>query len=133
MPDSIEPAIRDLARGDNFATIAVHLDDGSIASHVMWVDASDHHVLINTEVHRAKYRALQANPVTTVTIWDRNDAYTYAEVRGRLVGEVRGPEARAHIDALSRKYEGKDYDGDQIKSERVILQIEPHRQRSRDL
>lgn len=133
MPGSLEPTIRDFARADNFATIAVHLDDGSIASHVMWVDASDQHVLINTEVHRAKYRALQSNPLTTVTIWDRDDAYKYAEVRGRLVGEVRGPEARAHIDALSQKYVGSDYDAAQIKSERVILQIEPRRQRSRGL
>ena len=35
----------------------------------MWVDADDDHVLINTEVHRAKYKAISANPNVTVTIW----------------------------------------------------------------
>ena len=29
----------------------------------------DDHVLINTEVHRAKYKAISANPNVTVTIW----------------------------------------------------------------
>ena len=38
----LEPAIRDLASsGRNFATIAVQLPSGQIASHVMWVYADD--------------------------------------------------------------------------------------------
>jgi hypothetical protein len=46
-------------------------------------------------------------------------------VRGHVVETVRGPEARAHIDRLSRKYRGRDYDDSAITSERVILRIEP--------
>jgi PPOX class probable F420-dependent enzyme len=123
----LEPSIRDLARGKNFGTLSVHLPNGHIATHVMWVDADDEHVLINTEVHRAKYRAITANPVVTVTIWDAENPYKYGEVRGRVVSEVRGPEARAHIDACSRKYTGNDY-ASPIQSERVILKIAPERQ-----
>ena len=44
----------------------------------------------------------------TVAIWQRDDPYTYAEVRGEVIGTVGGAEARAHIDSLSRKYRGKD-------------------------
>jgi hypothetical protein len=98
----------------------------------MWVDADDDHILINTEVHRAKYKAIAANPNVTVAIWDDANAYRYAEVRGTVVGEVRGPAARAHIDACSQRYTGVDYQG-QISSERVILQIAPLRQRSQGL
>jgi PPOX class probable F420-dependent enzyme len=94
-------------------------------THVMWVDADEDHVLINTEVHRAKFRAVERDPRVTVTIWQREDPYTYAEVRGQVVETVRGPEARAHIDSLSRKYRGKDYDDAAITSERVILRIGP--------
>ena len=65
----LEPAIRDLATGKNFATLSVHLPNGQIATHVMWVDADDEHVLINTEIHRAKYKAMKADPNVTVTIW----------------------------------------------------------------
>jgi PPOX class probable F420-dependent enzyme len=125
----LDPVIRDLARGKNFGSISFHLPNGSISTHVMWVDADDDHVLINTEVHRAKYKAIQANPNVTVTIWSSENPYAYAEVRGKVTNEVRGPEARAGIDALSRKYTGGDY-SPEIHSERVILQITPDRQRS---
>jgi PPOX class probable F420-dependent enzyme len=126
---ALDPAIRELAQGANFATISVHLPDGSIATHVMWVDADDDHVLINTEVHRAKFRAIEADPRVTVAVWSAENAYHYGEVRGRVVGTVRGEEARAHIDALSRKYTGHDY-GMTVQSERVILRIAPERQRT---
>ena len=128
----LDPVIRDLARGKNFGSISFHLPDGSIATHVMWVDADDEHVMINTEVHRAKYKAMVADPNVTVTVWSSDNPYSYAEVRGTVVGEVRGPTARAGIDALSQKYTGADYQGD-IVSERVILQIAPIRQRHQGL
>jgi hypothetical protein len=42
-----------------------------------------------------------------------------------VVERVHGQEARDHIDALSRKYRGLNYDPSRIRSERVILRIEP--------
>jgi hypothetical protein len=48
------------------------------------------------------------------------------EVRGEVVETVRGPEARAHIDQLTRKYTGGDYAG-AVRSERVILKVAPTR------
>jgi PPOX class probable F420-dependent enzyme len=128
----LDPVIRDLARGKNFGSISFHLPSGAIATHVMWVDADDDHVMINTEVDRIKYKSMQANPLVTVAIWSTENPYAYAEVRGTVAGEVRGPEARAHIDALSQKYTSTDYQGD-IVSERVIVQIAPVRQRTMGL
>ena len=128
----LDPVIRDLARGKNFGSISFHLPNGSIATHLMWVDADDEHVMINTEIHRAKYTSIKANPSVTVTIWSAENNYAYAEVRGTVAGEVRGPAARAHIDALAQKYTSADYQGE-IQSERVILQITPIRQRTNNL
>lgn len=125
----LDPVIRDLARGKNFGSLSFHLPNGSIATHVMWVDADDDHVLINTEVHRTKYKAMTANPNVTITIVSADNPYAYAEVRGTFTGEVRGPEARESIDALSRKYTGGNYTPE-IQSERVIVQITPNRQRT---
>ncbi|HEX6723785.1 MAG TPA: TIGR03618 family F420-dependent PPOX class oxidoreductase [Gaiella sp.] len=123
--DALDPTARSLAQAPNFATLSVILRSGRPMTHVMWVDADDNHVLINTESHRAKFRAVERDPRVTVTIWQQDDPYTYAEVRGQVVETVRGPEARAHIDSLSRKYRGKDYDEAAITSERVILRIAP--------
>jgi PPOX class probable F420-dependent enzyme len=125
----LDAAIKELAQGKNFGTISVLLPNGQISTNVMWVDADDEHVLINTEVHRLKFKAVEANPNVTVVVWGDNP-YSYAEVRGRVVETVRGTEARDHIDALSRKYTGGDY-ANPITSERVILKIAPDFQHSR--
>ena len=100
------------------------LRSGQPMTHVMWVDANDDHVLLNTEVHRAKFRAIERDPRVTVTIWKREDPYTYAEVRGRVVETVRGPEARAHIDFLAQ-VPGPGLDPGLITSERVVLRVAP--------
>jgi general stress protein 26 len=128
----LDPVIRDLARGKNFGSISFHLPSGAIATHVMWVDADDDHLLINTEIHRAKYTSITADPNVTVAVWSSENPYAYAEVRDTVAGEIRGPQARAHIDALAQKYTSGDYQGD-IQSERVILQISPVRQRTMGL
>jgi PPOX class probable F420-dependent enzyme len=127
----VDSRVRELAQGPNFAALTVKLRSGAAMTHVMWVDADDEHVLINTEVHRAKFRAVEHDPHVTVMIWDRENPYSYVEVRGRVVATTRGQEARDHIDALARKYFGRDYDQANIQSERVILRITPDVQRMR--
>lgn len=126
----LDAAVKELAQGINFGTIAVHLPSGAIMSHVMWVDADDDHILINTEVHRAKFKAIEANPNVTVTIWNAANPYSFAEVRGTVVETIRGDEARAHIDTVSQKYTGAPY-AREVESERVIVKIAPTRQLSR--
>ena len=114
-----------MAQGKNFATLTTMLPSGYPMTHVMWVDADDEHILINTEVHRAKYKNAQRDKRVTVCIIDRENPYKYAEVRGDVVDEVHGQEARDDIDRLSQKYNGTDYDPSAIQSERVILKIKP--------
>jgi PPOX class probable F420-dependent enzyme len=125
----IEDSIKKLAQAANFGTITTLGKDGSPMTHVMWVDCDDEHMLINTETGRAKYRNVKRDPRVTVTVWDNEDPYSYAEVRGKVVDTVTGPEARQHIDDLSMKYMGQPYDENAIGTERVILRIEPDRQR----
>lgn len=125
---SLDRDVVRLAQAPNFAAFSVLLSSGRPMTHVMWVDADEEHLLINTEVHRAKFRAVERDPRVTVTIWELEDPYHYAEVRGRVVEIVRGTVAREHIDELSRKYRGRDYDAGNITSERVLLRIAPDRQ-----
>ncbi len=67
-------------------------------------------MLVNTEIHRAKFANVSRDPRVAVSIIDAANPYHYAEVRGRVVETVGEPAARAHIDALSRKYTGADWD-----------------------
>lgn len=125
----IDDTVKTLATGKNFAALTTLFGDGHPQTQIMWVDADDEHVLINTEIHRQKYKNVQRDPRVTVTVFDADNPYHYAEVRGRVVEEVRGDVARAHIDQLSQKYMGAPY-GNPIQSERVLLKIAPDSQRS---
>ncbi len=116
-----------LASGKNFAVLTTLMPDGTPQSHVMWVDHDDEHLLINTEVHRRKFKNLEHDPRATVTIIDAESWYSFVEIRGRVVDRIGGQEARDHIDALSRRYFDKDYPN-RVESERVILKIRPERE-----
>jgi PPOX class probable F420-dependent enzyme len=102
----LEEGVRRLAKGKNFAAFTTLLPDGQPMTHVMWVDCDDEHVLINTEVHRQKARNIRRDPRVTVTIWDQDEPYRYAEVRGEVVETVsrprgQGPHRRA-VDEVPR-------------------------------
>jgi PPOX class probable F420-dependent enzyme len=125
----IDENIKSLAQAKNFAAFTTLLPGGQPMTHVMWVDADDEHILINTEVGRQKALNVKKDRRVTVTVIDAANPYHYGEVRGRVVEEVTGPEARAGIDKLSMKYTGKPYDPNAIKTERVLLRIAPERQR----
>ena len=132
MPDktnghTLHPMVLGLARGQNFAAITTLLPGGHPQTQVMWVDADGDHLLVNTEVHRQKFRNVERDPRVTLMIWDKEDPYCFIEVRGEVVEKVRGPEARKHIDELSKKYRGLPYQTP-IRSERVVLRIAPLRQ-----
>ena len=125
--EGLHPKVVELACGKNFAALTTLLPGGHPQTQVMWVDADEQHLLVNTEVHRQKVRNVERDPRVTVTIWDMEDPYRFVEVRGKVVDKVKGQEAREHIDELSLKYRGKPYQT-QIQSERVVLRITPWRQ-----
>ncbi|MCW2718275.1 MAG: hypothetical protein QOG20_4701 [Pseudonocardiales bacterium] len=124
----LHPVTEELANGRNFATITTVFPSGRLQAHMIWVGVRDGQVVLNTEVHRAKYRNVQKDPRITVLIRDEDNPYRYAEVRGEVDRTTTGPEAREHINELSRKYTGEDYPDENIKSERVIIWVTPHRQ-----
>jgi PPOX class probable F420-dependent enzyme len=112
--------------GRNIAAVTTLMPDGTPQTTPTWVDSDGEHVLVNTEVHRQKFRNLERDPRVTVTIWDAAQPFVYSELRGELVDTVTGPDARAHIDELSQRYVGHDH-ANRVTSERVILKIAPRR------
>jgi general stress protein 26 len=88
----------------------------------MWVDTDGEHLLINTEIHRVKYKNIKKDPRVSVMIWKHDDAFKFVEVRGKVVDEITGDEAVANIQDLSEKYFGKPYPFS-IQTERIVLKI----------
>jgi PPOX class probable F420-dependent enzyme len=119
--------LKTLATGKNFAALTTLAADGQPRTHIMWVDADDEHLLINTEVHRSKFKDIERDPRVTVTVVNAENPYQYVEARGKVVGTTTGPDAKAHIDRLAKKYTDADTYPGEIQSERVIVTIAPER------
>ena len=114
--------VQTLLEGPNYAVLTVVLPGGTPASHMMWAGSDGEHVLINTEVHRHKFKNLAVGAKATVVVFE--NSYSWAEVRGTVVEHVTGPAARTNIDDLAKRYTGNPYAMD-IVSERVIVKIRP--------
>jgi PPOX class probable F420-dependent enzyme len=93
----LHPMVLELARGQNFAALTTLLPSGQPQTQTMWVDADGEHLLVNTEVHRQKFRNVERDPRVTLMIWDKEDPYRFVEVRGEVAEKVKGPEARSPI------------------------------------
>jgi PPOX class probable F420-dependent enzyme len=124
----LHPTTLELAKAKNFAAISSLLPSGQIQTQIIWVHTDGTRLYVNTELHRAKYKNVERDSRVTLCIRDEANPYRYAEVRGRVVETVDGDEARANIDELAQKYFGTDYPPDNIKTQRVMLFIEPERQ-----
>jgi PPOX class probable F420-dependent enzyme len=124
----LHPATVDLAQGRNYGAITTMLPSGKLQTHPVWVGTDGERLVVNTETHRQKYKNVERDPNVTLMIRHEENPYRYAEVRGEVVEKVTGQEARDHIDELSQKYYGQNYNPDDIVSERVMLWIVPSRQ-----
>ncbi len=115
----------ELLTGKNFAHLAVIRSDGTPHVSVIWIDAGDDSVLVNTAVGRVKDRCVRRDPRVSVSVHDERDPYRWMRVDGIVEEFVTGPEADAHIDMLNRRY----HDGEPWTytpgQERVIYRIRP--------
>ena len=117
----------ELLTGKNFAHFAAIRPDGTPHVTVIWIDAADGSVLVNTAVGRVKDRYVRRDPRVSVTLHAEHDPYRWLRIDGIVEAFVTGPEADAHIDALNRRY----HDGEEWTftpgQERVIYRITPQR------
>ena len=116
-----------MAKGANYAALTTLFDNGSPQTHVMWVDTDGEHILINTEIHRVKYKNIQKDPRVNVMIWKSDNAFKFVEIRGTVVGEITGEDALQSINDLSEIYFGKPYPFT-IQTERIVLKIKAERE-----
>ena len=115
----------DLFSKKAFAHLVTLMPSGQPQVTPVWVDYDGRHVLINTAEGRQKDKNLQRDPRVAFSILDPENPYRYLEVRGRIAERsLKG--ADQHIDAMAKKYLGKDkYPFRQPSEVRVIYKIEP--------
>ena len=82
--------------------------DGSIATHLMWIDWDGEHVLTSSPVGSRKGANWRANPQASVSVVDADDPWRYLIIRGRVT-DIRPDDGLAFIDKMSLRYVGAPY------------------------
>jgi len=124
---AIPAEYHDLFEKSTFAHVGTVLPTGIPHVTPVWVDyaAADERLLVNTERGRQKERNVRREPGVGLSMLDPDDPYRYLAVVGEVT-EITTDGAREHIDTLSQRYVGTDYQNP-IETERVILRIRPDR------
>jgi PPOX class probable F420-dependent enzyme len=125
MADKVIPSSHlDLFTKKAFADLATLMPDGQPQVTPVWVDYDGRYVVINTAEGRQKDKNLQRDGRVAMSILDPDNPYRYLEVRGRVVDRTRDG-ADQHIDAMAKKYLGKDkYPFRQAGEVRVIYKVQ---------
>lgn len=113
----------DLLTTDRVGHVASIRPDGSIAIHITWIDYDGEYVLTSSRVGSRKGRNWRRNPQAAVSVVDRDDAWRFLQIRGRVT-DIRPDIGLAFIDKLSRRYLGRDYDRRDSEREIFVITID---------
>jgi PPOX class probable F420-dependent enzyme len=105
----LEPEVRELFEGPNYAHVASLLPDGSPHSVAVWVGLKDDRPTFFTQTGSLKAKNLERDPRVAISITDHENPYKTARVRGTVVEKLYGDEALAAMDVISHKYTGQDF------------------------
>lgn len=116
IPDELVP----LLKGDRVGSVSSIRADGSIATHLMWIDWDGEHVLASSPVGSQKGRNWRANPQVSVSVVSANDPWHYVILRGRVT-DIRPDVDLAFIDRMSLRYVGAPYFRRQFEREIFVI------------
>jgi PPOX class probable F420-dependent enzyme len=124
---TIPEKFKDLFTKVAFAHLATLMADGSPQVTPVWVDYDGAYVRVNSAKGRVKDKNMRRDKRVGLSIQDPDNPYRYLAVRGE-VAEITENGADAHIDALAKKYLGKDHYPFRSPGEvRVIYKIRPNK------
>ena len=122
----ISDDVRAKLKEPNFWHLVTLNDDGTPTTTPVWVDVDDGHVLVNTAVGRRKEKNARRDRRVALSMTDRDNPYSWVEIRGNVVDFVEGEQADQSIDRLAKKYLNEDVYPFRAPGEhRVLLRIEP--------
>jgi PPOX class probable F420-dependent enzyme len=107
-PKPIPSSHIDLLERPIVAAFATTLPNGTPQVTAIWFNYENGYLYVNTAAGRLKDKAVRARPYVALMVIDPADPYRYIQVRGPVV-EITEEGAAEHINFLSHRYEGKDY------------------------
>jgi len=100
--------------------------DGSIVTHVMWVDYDGEHVLTSSPKESYKSRAFRRRPQVSISVVDPADPWRRLSISGRVT-DIHDDDGLAFINKMSARYMGAPYPR---PGAREVFVITPDRVRS---
>ena len=127
MAAAIPEQFKDLFTKVAFAHLATLMADGSPQVTPVWVDYDGAYVRVNSAKGRVKDKNMRRDRRVALSIQDPDNPYRYLAIQGDVV-EITENGADAHIDALAKKYLGKErYPFRSPGEVRVIYKIRPNK------
>jgi PPOX class probable F420-dependent enzyme len=105
---AIPDDLLDLVTTDHIDHVSFVRPDGSVVTHLMWIDWDGDHILTSSPVGSVKGRHARRNPHVSVSVVDRDDPWRFVIVRGRVT-DIRPDDELAFIDKMSTRYTGGPY------------------------
>ncbi len=125
MTDPIPEPFKDLFTKTAFAHLATVMADGRPQVTPVWCSFDGTLVWINSAKGRLKDKNMRRNKNVALSILDPDNPYRYLAIQGEVM-EITETDADAHINALAKKYLGKDQYPYRAPGEvRVIYKIRP--------
>jgi PPOX class probable F420-dependent enzyme len=126
MSQQIPDKALDLFQKPALANLATIMPDGTPQVTPVWVDFDGTYVRINTARGRRKEVNMKQRPKVGLDIVDPSDPFHWISIRGHIA-EITEEGGNDHINQLSHKYTGGDYQGFRPGEVRVICKISPDR------
>ena len=118
-------AYHDLLERPLLAILATTMSDGSPQATPLWFDYDGEFIRVNAAAGRVKDRNMRREPRVALVILDDTTPYRYVQIRGRVVKIIEGDAARVHIDHLSQRYTGQNWNPVKPDDVRVMYFIRP--------
>lgn len=125
MAVTIPESFKDLFSKAVFAHLATVMADGSPQVTPVWCSSDGTHVWVNSAKGRLKDKNMRRDQRVALSIQDPDNGYRYLAIQGE-VEEITENGADAHVDALAKRYLGKEsYPFRAAGEVRVIYKIRP--------
>ena len=119
--------VKKLVDGKNFASVATLMPDGSPQVATVWIDRDGDTIVLNAAKSRQRTKNLKRDPRVAICIFDQNNPYSSASIRGKVV-DITEKGAEEHIDKMNMKYHGTPkYPYHTPNDPRVVIRVEAKR------
>ena len=129
MAEPLDPRVRELLRGPNFAHVATIGASGAPQTTAVWVLDEGDLFTIYKEVSAVALANLRGSPGVAVSITDFNDPYLGATIRGRVAEiDETEPAPNACFRARASEYTGADFPAADLPAAQALIRFEVERQ-----